>query len=80
MQYAKLAKKDNLTRLCQAVSIFITAHQGTRVMLFRKKTDTENCHEISEITNSFDQLNYFDKNKQHVLCVTLNIFIYKNKL
>ena len=45
-----------------------------RVMRFRKKTETENRHEITEITDSFDQLNYFDKNK-HVLCVILNIFI-----
>ena len=52
-------------------------------MRFRKKTETENRHEITEITDitdSFDQLNYFDKNKQHVMCVILNIFIYKNRL
>ncbi len=35
-------------------------------MRFRKKNETENRHEITEITDSFDQLNYFDKNKQHV--------------
>ncbi len=46
-----------------------------RVMQFRKKTETENRQEITEITDSFGQLNYFDKNKQRVLCVILNISI-----
>ena len=46
-----------------------------RVMRFSKKNETKNCHEITDVTDSFDQLNYFDKNKQHILCVTLNIFI-----
>ena len=40
-----------------------------RVMRFRKITETENRHKITEITDSFNQWNYFDKNKQHVLCV-----------
>jgi hypothetical protein len=40
-------------------------------MRFRKITETENRHKITEITgitDSFNQWNYFDKNKQHVLC------------
>ena len=45
-------------------------------MRFCKKTETENRHEI---TDSFDKLN-FEKIKQHVLCVILNIFIHKNRL
>ena len=49
--------------------------QYTRARRFCKKTETENRYEITEITESFDQLNYCDQNKQRVLCVIIIIFI-----
>ena len=45
-----------------------------RVRRFYKKTETENRHEITDRTESFDQLNYCDQNKR-VFCVIIIIFM-----